>query len=221
MADWIRRSYTGVGLTQYRPGRHLNALQEPHLGKVILCIDVSGSMAYRERGRTRLAHAVAGAERFVTDAVRHHYRVGLVLWNHQVQQFVPLSRGEDAVRKALRRAPITGGNNIIPTLRLGIRELGQLGGDRVLAIFGDGDIGPARPAVTVAREAAALGIRIIVRGLGEHAAAQLNLIATEAPEAEGGGTVLRDAAEMEQGIASMARSLIGPGLAAGRRGGKP
>lgn len=212
MPDWIRRNYTGVGLTQYRPGRHLRALQEPHLGRVILCIDVSGSMSLRENGRTMLAHAVAGAERFVADAVAHHYRVGLILWNHDVEHFVPVSSSAEPVLAALRRAPITGGNNIVPTLRLGIRELGDRGGDRVMAIFGDGDIGPQQPAVKVARQAAALGIRIIVRGLGEHAAAQLNLIATEQSDAGAPETVLTDGADVERGIASMARSLTSRGL---------
>ncbi|WP_326561238.1 vWA domain-containing protein [Micromonospora sp. NBC_01796] len=219
MPDWIRRSYTGVGLTQYRPGRHLKALQEPHLGTVILCIDVSGSMGMIDGGRTRLAHAVAGAERFIADAVAHHYRVGLVLWNHEVHQFVPVAQGESAVRSALQSAPISGGNNIEPTLSLGIRELGPLRGDRVLAIFGDGDIGPSEPAVARSREAAALGIRIIVRGLGEHSAAQLNLIATEGTDEGGTAAVVRDAADLERGIASMALSLAHRGLAPGNGGG--
>ena len=45
VSDWIRRSFDAVGVTQYKPGKHLAALQEPHLGKVILCIDVSSSMS--------------------------------------------------------------------------------------------------------------------------------------------------------------------------------
>jgi hypothetical protein len=160
-----------------------------------------------EAGRTRLQHAVAGAERFVRDAVAARYRVGLILWDHGVHRCVPLSADPAAVLDALRGAVIAGGTDVNPALRRGIDELGGLTGDRVMAIFGDGDIGPVGPAVASSREAAALGIRIIVRGLGEHAADQLRRIAT-GDGADGPAVdLVRGAADIEHGIASMARSL--------------
>lgn len=196
-ANWVRRTYDAVGVTQSPPGKYLAALQEPHIGKVLLCIDVSSSM------RGRLSSAVAGAREFVAEAIEAHYLVGLVLWNHGVNAYVPLSRAPGKVEQVLRHATSHGGTNVTPTLDLGIRELGPLAGDRVMAVFGDGDIGHVGAATDAARRAAALGIRIIVRGLGEYAAAQLNQIATDPAEA----TVLQVADEIRTGIAAMASAI--------------
>jgi Mg-chelatase subunit ChlD len=206
MGDWIKRNFDAVGLTQAPPGPHLSTLQEPHVGKVLLCIDVSGSMSDRDGGqRTRLQRVVAGAERFVAEAVGANYRVGLVLWDHGVVSFQPLSRNPERVLRALREATIHGGTDILPTLRLGVEELGRLTGDRVMAVFGDGDIGPVRPATEMARHAAELGIRIVVRGLGDRSARELARIATEGHEL----TVIRNAGEIESGVAGMIKSVTG------------
>lgn len=198
VSDWIRRSFDAVGVTQYKPGKHLAALQEPHLCKVILCIDVSSSMS-----GTPLREAVRGAREFVEQAVAARYRVGLILWNTSVAMSVPLSADPAPVRAGLGRAHASGGTNVTPTLLAGTAALGSSTGDRVLAVFGDGDIGPVEAAVTAARGAAALGIRIIVRGLGSHAAASLAQIATEGMEvAEISGHT-----SIASGIAGMASSL--------------
>jgi uncharacterized protein (DUF58 family) len=201
VSTWIRRTYDAIGVTQAPPGKHLAALQEPYIGKVLLCIDVSGSMY------NRIHHAVAGARTFVAEAVEAHYEVGLVLWHHGVAGFVPLSRDPAKMLKALAGATISGGNNITPTLELGIEQLGRRTGDRVMAIFGDGDIGAVAPAQKVARRAAGLGIRIIVRGLGDHAAAQLRLIATDPGDEK--ETVISSAADIGAGVASMVTKLVG------------
>ncbi|WP_199515156.1 vWA domain-containing protein [Nucisporomicrobium flavum] len=198
MSDWIRRSFDAVGVTQYKPGKHLAALQEPHLGKVILCIDVSSSMS-----GTPLKEAVRGAREFVAQAVDARYRVGLILWNSSIARSVPLSADPGPVLAGLDRAYPSGGTNVTPTLRAGITALGSLTGDRVLAVFGDGDIGPVAAAVAAAREAAALGIRIIVRGLGSHAAASLAQIATEGLEV----AEITGSGSIASGIAGMATSL--------------
>jgi Mg-chelatase subunit ChlD len=201
VADWIRRSFADVGVTQYRPGQYLSVLQERYQGTVLLCIDVSGSMA----GRIHLA--VAGAETFLTDALRAGYRVGLILWNHGVATYVPASAEGSAVRTGLRRTGAGGGTNVVPAIEIGVRDLGTLKGDRVMAIFGDGDIGPRDAAIAAARRAAALGIRIIVRGLGEHAAGALNEIATEGTES----SLVAGDGDLSRGISSMARSLTALG----------
>ena len=198
VSDWIRRSFDAVGITQYKPGKHLAALQAQHLGRVILCLDVSGSMS-----GSPLREAVRGAREFVSQAVAAHYEVGLVLWHHSIALSVPLSADPASVLAALDRASAGGGNDITPTLRAGIAALGSLTGDRVLAVFGDGDIGPVAPAVATAREAAALGIRIIVRGLGSHAAASLAQIATEGSEA----AEITAQSSIATGIAGMATGL--------------
>ena len=198
MTDWIRRSFDAAGVTQYKPGRHLAALQEPHLGKVILCIDVSSSMS-----GSSLTEAVRGAREFVAQAVAARYRVGLILWNTSVAMSVPLSAAPGPVRAGLDKASAGGGTDVTPALRAGTAALGPLRGDRVLAVFGDGDIGPVTAAVAAAQEAAALGIRIIVRGLGAHAAASLSQIATEGH----GSSEITGNAGIAPGIAGMASAL--------------
>jgi uncharacterized protein (DUF58 family) len=212
MTDWIRRPYAGVGLTQSPPGPHLAELQEFHLGKVILCIDVSSSMAAAVDGQSRLRHAIAGAERFIADAVANNYSVGLILWNHAVSRSVPLGTDPEATLAALRAAGAGGGTDVFDALNLGLRQLAPLTGDRVLAVFGDGDLGNRDRAVATARTAAEHGIRIIVRGLGEYASAQLNLIATEPDEQA--SAIIDSAPGIEAGIASMAQSLRIRGIAA-------
>jgi Mg-chelatase subunit ChlD len=196
-ANWVRRTYDTVGVTQSPSGAYLATLQELHIGKVLLCIDVSSSMT------GRLGAAVAGAREFVTEATEAHYLVGLVLWNHGINAYVPLSRDADKVEQVLRRASSHGGTNVTPVLELGIRELGPLAGDRVMAVFGDGDVGPVGAATDAARRAAALGIRIIVRGLGDYATAQLNQIAADPAEA----TVLRSVGDIRAGIATMVSTI--------------
>jgi len=196
-ATWVRRTYGAVGVTQYPSGEHMAPLQEPHIGKVLLCIDVSSSMT------RRLGEAVAGAREFVAESIEARYLVGLVLWHHGIDEYVPLSRDPGKVEQVLRHARSHGGTNLAPTLELGVRELGPLSGDRVMAVFGDGDIGPVGAATNAARQAAALGIRIIVRGLGEYAAAQLNQVATDPAEA----TVLASVGDIRAGIAAMVNTI--------------
>jgi Mg-chelatase subunit ChlD len=198
LSDWIRRNFDACGVTQWRPGPHLSALQEPLLGKVILCIDVSGSMS-----GANLAEAVSGARQFVAQAVAAHYRVGLILWNSGVQSSVPPTADPTAVLLALDGARASGGTDVTPTLRLGIAQLGGLQGDRVLAVFGDGDIGPVEDAVRAARDAASAGIRIVVRGLGVAAAGALAQLATD----DSDRTVIQSGNAIATGIASMAGAL--------------
>jgi predicted metal-dependent peptidase len=195
-AAWVRRDYSAIGVTQSPPGPHLRALQSRYTGKVLLCIDVSGSMSGHP-----LRQAVAGAREFFAEAVAAHYDVGLILWSDSVVTHVPLSAETDGVSRALDAAHIVGGTNVTPCLELGIRDLGPLTGDRVMAVFGDGDIGNVKRAKDAAGRAAALGIRIIVRGLGTGAARSLEQIATE----HDGPTVIESADAIRTGIASMAR----------------
>jgi hypothetical protein len=217
VSDWVRREYTGIGMTQFPPGRYLPVLQQRYGGSVLLCIDVGASPVTRDGGLlTRLQHAVTGAERFVAGALAAHYHVGLVLWHHDIAGHVALTRDPAAVSAALRAAGPggdkgvgdsgSGGNDISHTLRLGLRELGNRSGDRVLAIFGHGDIGPVAPALELARQAHTMGIRIVVRGLGESAAAALNQIASDRTEP----AVVASVEGVAAGITSMVASITAP-----------
>ncbi|MEU8001308.1 vWA domain-containing protein [Catellatospora sp. NPDC049111] len=176
------------------------------MGKVVLCIDVSGSMAEHDGGgRSRLDLAVLGAHQFVGEAVGANYQVGLILWDTGVHQFVPLTADPEPVYRALRHARIAGGTALAPTLRKGIQVLGELRGDRVIAVFSDGEIPDGHAAGEAARDAAVRDIRILVRGLGPGAAASLDPIATEGDRAE---NTVNSSADIAFGIASMAQRVV-------------
>ncbi len=155
VASWVRKDFGGaVGVTQYPPGPHLRAIQDHCRGRALLCIDVSWSMEGE-----RLAAAVAGAQDFLTEAAEAHYVCGLVLWNSRVVTHLPTNSEPSTVRNALRMARAGGGTTLAPTLRAAIKELGPIGGDRVVCVFSDGAINDAAEAERLAAEARALGIR--------------------------------------------------------------
>lgn len=170
---------------------------------MILALDVSGSMQ-----GDRIGKAVKGCERFIDEAVDAGFRVGLILWHHDVAADVPPEVDPKAVRALLRRAAdSSGGTNVLACLGLAHRQLMATdAGDRVLAIFGDGDLGNRQAAETKAAELIADDIRILTCGLGEGSAQELASISTEkaAPR-----TATSD--NLADSIASMAQGLIRKG----------
>jgi len=107
------------------------------------------------------------------------------------------------VRSAPRRSSAARG--LSPALRLGITELGPLAGDRVLCVFSDGGLGDREEATTLARELCAMGVRVIVRGLGHDVATGLADLAC--PGDNDDQRVIDDVSHIGAGIASMARGL--------------
>jgi hypothetical protein len=201
MSSWIRSNFDGIGLTQSPPGKYLAALQRQFGGTVLLCIDVSGSM----HGEP-LRQAIRGGEEFVREAAGAHYECGLVLWHHDVARYVAPGTRHSAVLGALRHAKSTGGTDLVPTLCVAKELFQPLHGDRVLCVFGDGDIGDRQTAVSLSRELCAMGVRIVVRGLGRDATANLShLLCPDAPEAD--SQVVGDVGSIGSGIASMAAGL--------------
>ena len=201
VASWVRREFVAVGVTQYKPGRHLRAVQDHFLGAALLCIDVSGSMY-----GAPLRAAVEGGLDFLTEAEQAGYRCGLVLWHHGVAAYLPTTTSPAKVRSRLRGAVADGGNDLVPTLRVAIDELGPMSGDRVVCVFGDGDVGHEPPVEREAARARRLGIRFVVRGLGGSASACLGrtLVPDERVEAE---QTVDDVGGLRKGIASMAAAL--------------
>ncbi len=200
VASWVRKTFSGVGVTQYPPGPHLPTVQQHFLGHVLLCIDVSGSMS-----GAPLRAAVDGGLEFLTEARQARYECGLVLWDHGVVAHLP-TRADDAdVRARLRAATTGGGTALTPTLRTVIEELGPLRGDRVVCVFSDGSIADPGPSEQLAAEARALGIRFVVRGLGP--GASLGLAAVLTPGAESAEQTVTDIGDLRRGIASMATDL--------------
>lgn len=205
--SWVRKNFDGVGLTQYPPGPHLDAVAAHYSGAALLCLDVSGSMFGRP-----LSEATRGSREFIAEAHQADYEVGLVLWHHGIEAVEDIGASARSLDRALRRAEAAGGNDFRPTLHHALRVLGERTGDRVVCVFGDGDLGRHDLECTdlVAR-ARALGIRFVVRGLGEQATRALSSVLTPY---EGSGTqIISDVGGLSDGIASMAR-----GLRAGRSG---
>jgi uncharacterized protein with von Willebrand factor type A (vWA) domain len=204
MAGWIRRPFSAPGLTQIPPGPRLRTLQGRFGGTVMLCIDVSGSM-----DGPPILEAVRGARQFVAEAVAAHYSVGVMLWNTRVESVCePSPDGEAALRLL---APVTrarGGNNLLPPLQQCHQILGRFTGDRVVALFGDGDLTPKADVLAKVAEMRADNIRFVTRGLGPYAAQEFGEITDEEPAT----TTIADVADLADGIADMATSLKKYGL---------
>jgi uncharacterized protein with von Willebrand factor type A (vWA) domain len=199
MAEWIRRSFTAAGLTQIPPGPHFGALQGRFGGTVMLCIDVSGSM-----DGMPVLEAVRGAREFVSAAVAAHYKVGVMLWNtHVVAVSEPTADGVAALRllKPVDRA--AGGNDLIGPLQQCHQILDSFTGDRVVALFGDGDLTPKDRVLVKVAQMKSENIRFVTRGLGAMAAREFGEISSE----EASTAEVRQVEDLAAGIAGMAASL--------------
>src|ERR1700761_6806613 len=166
MPTWIRRQFTAAGLTQIPVGPHLGALQGRYGGTVMLCIDVSGAM-----DRTPIREAVRGAREFVNEAVTAHYKVGVMLWNTGVVALAEPTADGGAAKSLL--APVnsaSGGNNLLIPLQRCHQILDGFTGDRVVALFGDGDLTPKQPVLVKIAQMKSENIRFVTRGLGAAAA---------------------------------------------------
>ncbi|HMD94424.1 MAG TPA: vWA domain-containing protein [Trebonia sp.] len=202
---WIRRSFTAAGLTQIPPGPHLRAVQDRFGGTVMLCIDVSGSMS-----GLPLAEAVRGARQFVAEAVTAHYRIGIVLWDDGVAAVAEPAFDGMAATGVLDTARIRGGTNLLPGLTRCHEVLDGFTGDRVVALFGDGDLGPQRAEVlTRVAQMKAENIRFVTRGLGPYAARVFGEISDE----DTSSATIADVSDLADGIADMATTLKHRGLA--------
>jgi uncharacterized protein (DUF58 family) len=204
MASWIRRSFSAAGLTQVPPGPHLRALQGRFGGTVMLCIDVSGSM-----DGPPITEAVRGAKQFVAEAVAAHYKVGVMLWNERVEAVSePTTDGEAALALLAPVNAAWGGNDLFVALTHCHQILDQFTGDRVVALFGDGDLTPKEPVLIKVARMKAENIRFVTRGLGAYAAHEFGEISDDEPSS----ATIDDVTDLADGIADMAGSLKQHGL---------
>ena len=103
------------------------------------------------------------------------------------------------------RARSRGATNLLPALDLTHKVLDRFKGDpdRVVAIFGDGDLGPRDDVLAKVARMKAEDIRFVTRGLGASAAQEVATISSEEDaDVEVGGV-----ADLAEGIAAMATSL--------------
>jgi hypothetical protein len=145
-----------------------------------------------------------GCERFVDEALAAHYEVAVLFWHHGVAGNTGLTRDRGDLVRFLRTATAGGGNDIVPTLDRSYALLQRRGGDRVIAIFGDGDLGDPGAATTRAVQLRAENIRIITCGLGQASAESLDVISTEST---GAGPRVADLDDIADSIAGMASGL--------------
>ena len=206
----MKKVFSAEGVTEWKPGPHLDLLTKRfgQSGAVMLLLDVSGSMAARSGFRTHLSLAVDGCGGFIDDAIGGGYHAGLVFWSHDVQAHVLPSEDGNSARSLLKRAgAYGGGTNVLPALRLAGELLLDIDvSDRVIAVFGDGDLGDAKAAKECAAELASQGIRIVTLGLGDASAEALAEISTETADTAPRGTT---SSTMSADIQGLARGLIG------------
>jgi uncharacterized protein with von Willebrand factor type A (vWA) domain len=199
MAGWIRRAYTSAGLTQIPHGPHIAALQGRFGGTVMLCIDVSGSM-----DGTPILEAVRGAREFISEAVAAHYKVGVMLWNTSVVALAEPTADGAAARRLLEPVDrAAGGNDLIGPLQHCHQILDGFTGDRVVALFGDGDLTPKDRVLVKVAQMKSKNIRFVTRGLGATAAREFGEISSEEPST----AEVHDVEQLAAGIAGMAASL--------------
>jgi uncharacterized protein with von Willebrand factor type A (vWA) domain len=200
MATWTRRVFSDTGLTQVPPGPHLAKLQSRiGGGAVVLMIDVSGSM-----DGTPILEAVRGAKQFVAEAVEARYKVSVMLWNTVIVAVTRLSDDEtDAIALLNRTHSAYGGNALDGPLFESHTMLNEYDGDRVVALFGDGDLTPKDRVLEKVAVMKRDNIRFVTRGLGSYAATEFGQISDEDPQTARVETV----AQLADGIASMASSL--------------
>jgi Mg-chelatase subunit ChlD len=204
VAGWIRRAFSAPGLTQIPPGPQLSTLQGRFGGTVMLCIDVSGSM-----DGAPILEAVRGARQFVAEAVAAHYSVGVILWNHTVEAVCePTADGKAALALLDPVKSARGENDLFTALNHCHQVLDRFTGDRVVALFGDGDLTPKAPVLVKVAQMRAENIRFITRGLGSYAAREFGEISDEAPST----VSIDNVADLAEGIADMATSLTHHGL---------
>ena len=198
MATWTKKEFGSTGVTEYPAGPALDQLERRFGGAVVLALDVSSSMSGHN-----LRQAVQGCRRFVREAVEADYAVGLVLWDHEVVDSVPVDAAPDAVLALLDRAATRGGTDVVPCLDHAHTMLMESpSGDMVVAVFGDGDLGNPHAARRKAAELVADGIRILTCGLGQSSAESLAAISTESSELR-----VAQATTIADSIAGMARGL--------------
>lgn len=203
MANWTRRQFTALGITQYQVGPHFGALQSRFGGVAMLMIDVSGSMF-----GARILNAAEGAKTFVQEAVAAHYKVGVMLWNTSVVALAePTADGASSLEVLSTLTSASGGNALDGPLRECHRVLTAFPGDRVVALFGDGDLTPKAQVLALVSTMKADNIRFITRGLGALAAREFAEISDEPPEA----VRVESVDQLASGIASMANTLKSTG----------
>jgi hypothetical protein len=142
----------------------------------------------------------------VAEAVEARYQVGIMLWNTSVVDLAePTSDGNSAMKLLRRTDKAAGGNNLIGPLEHchDILDRFKDAPDRVVALFGDGDLTPKARVLSKVAQMKEENIRFVTRGLGERAAAEFGEISSEEPSS----ATIDDVEKLAEGIGQMGASL--------------
>jgi hypothetical protein len=129
-----------------------------------------------------------------------------MLWNTRVMDLAePTADGKAAMKMLARTKNAAGGTSLLDPLERCHQILDRFKGDRdrVVAIFGDGDLGPRDLVLAKVAQMKAEDIRFVTRGLGGVAAREFASVSSEdEPNVAVGGVD-----DLAEGIATMAASL--------------
>ena len=173
----------------------------------MLCIDVSGSMDGKP-----ILEAVRGAKNFVREAVAGPLQSRRHALEHAGNRLQRADgRREGGAEDAGPGEACLGGNNLIGPLERCHQILDRFKDDpdRVVALFGDGDLTPKGQVLSKVAQMKAENIRFVTRGLGAAAAQEFGTISSEEPSS----AAIGDVGGLADGIATMAASLKPRGLA--------
>jgi hypothetical protein len=140
---------------------------------------------------------------FVDEAIEANYEVGVILWNTTVVSSSEISRNPGDAGNVLSSAHAGGGNDLLEPLSKCHKLLNAFAGDRVVAIFGDGDLTPKARVLEKVESMKRENIRFVTRGLGPVAAREFGEVSSEEPSQ----SAVLSVDKLADGIAGMAASL--------------
>ena len=156
MTAGLRRRHALFGVTTYPPGSYFEQVVDLYTGKILFVVDVSGSMEGR-----RLAEARVGALKLLTTAVRMGYVAGVIHFAGAARLALAPTTDLKRIERTIKNLEVEWtGTNLSKGIALGHDRLRSLRGDRVLALFTDGETN-RRSAIRAAEAARADGIRVI------------------------------------------------------------
>ncbi len=112
--DWNVTARTGVPfIKRYSEERELT---------ILFLVDVSGSLSYGSKGRTKAELAAEVTALLALTAIRNQDKVGLVLFSDRILKYIPPRKGRDSVMRLAREVLAAGdgaqgGTDIVEALR--------------------------------------------------------------------------------------------------------
>lgn len=192
------RRFHAHGITTFPPGARFAEVSDSMSGKLFFVVDVSLSME-----GARLRGAVRGARDLLHHALDESYLVGVIAFNDSARVVQDLTDDGRPVDRALSRLRARSGTDLAKGIALGHRLLAERRGERVLALFTDGETDRAA-ALRAARAARRDGIKIIATIGGTADQAFMNKVVSE-----GTDVVSSPDDKVEQQIVRLGR-FIGP-----------